>query len=90
MRLNNEIRGTFEKAEDITGSSTEHLVFLNAVINESNYVLFVCLILVLRLYPPVAALQPRVTPAEGMMIAGRFIAGKVSLVSIRNNVVDGR
>ena len=75
--LSRDIRLTFEAVEDITGHSTEQLPFLGAVINESNLPHTVGLIIALRLYPPVAAIQPRVTPAEGMMIAGRFISGSV-------------
>lgn len=76
-RLSRDIRSTFEMAENITGQSTEQLPFLNAVINESNCPCLVCLMIALRLYPPLSAMQPRVTPAEGMMIAGRFIDGKI-------------
>lgn len=52
--------------------------------------LLTCLILGLRLYPPITFLQPRVTPAEGMMIAGRFVAGNVWLSRRHANCVDYR
>lgn len=35
-RLTHEIRSTFQATDNITGHATESLVFLNAVIYESN------------------------------------------------------
>jgi len=76
-RLSREIRTQFNSIEDITGQSTETLPFLNAVIFEGNIHQGTVLILALRYYPPVTVVHPRVTPPEGMMIAGRYIRGNV-------------
>lgn len=37
----------------------------------------VVLTIALRLYPPVSPIHPRVTPPDGMMVAGQFILGNV-------------
>jgi len=62
--LTEEVRRSFASSDDITMSSTSHLPYLKAVIEES-----------LRLFPPVPITLPRVTPPEGCTIAGRFVAG---------------
>ena len=85
-RLRRDIRSTFKRVEDITNQATEHLPFLDAVIKESSSAFRDILMLGLRLYPAAAVVQPRVTPPEGMMIAGWFIGGNVCLGSININI----
>ena len=67
-KLSNEIRGAFADYEEITGRTTEHLPYLKAVIDEG-----------LRLYPPIAAGLPRVSPGE--IVDGHFVA-KGTIVSV--------
>ncbi|KAH3970332.1 hypothetical protein HBH52_168760 [Parastagonospora nodorum] len=62
-RLVSEIRGAFAEERDITVASTQHLIYLNAVINET-----------LRLDPPVVTGVPRVTPSPGSIICGRWVS----------------
>lgn len=66
-RLTNELRSTFQSKEDITIASTTHLPYLNAVINEG-----------LRLDPPVVVTPPRVVPAGGDTVCGRYVPAGVS------------
>ncbi|PYH43708.1 cytochrome P450 [Aspergillus saccharolyticus JOP 1030-1] len=61
-RVTDEIRSSFAHERDITVTRTAHLPYLHAVLEES-----------LRMYPPVAGLLPRVTPAPGQTICGRFV-----------------
>jgi cytochrome P450 len=65
-KLSDEVRSKFKTMEEISGPSTAALPYLNAVIQEA-----------LRIRPVAAAGQPRETPPEGAMIAGRYIAGNV-------------
>ncbi|KAF8471121.1 cytochrome P450, partial [Kalaharituber pfeilii] len=60
QRLTDEIRTSFNNYSDITSSSTQHLPYLNAVIEEG-----------LRIYPPAPFGMPRISP--GAMVAGHFI-----------------
>lgn len=60
-KLSDEIRSAFSSYEDINGRSTEHLVYLKAVIEEG-----------LRLFPPVGLGAPRVSPGE--TVDGRWVA----------------
>lgn len=63
QRLVEEVRNTGFKTEaDIVVNSTQSLVYLNAVINET-----------LRLHHPTPGSMPRITPDEGIMIDGRLI-----------------
>lgn len=55
-RLTGEIRRSFDTAEEIDSKRLATLPFLNAVLQES-----------LRLYPPVAAATPRLTPPSGCL-----------------------
>ena len=59
-----EIRGAFKSEAEITMASVSSLSYELAVLNET-----------LRIYPPANGSQPRVTPPEGCMIAGRFVPG---------------
>ena len=52
-KLVDEVRSSFESFDDIIGRATERLVYLKAIIEEG-----------LRLYPPIAAGLPRVSPGE--------------------------
>ncbi|KAF8467157.1 cytochrome P450, partial [Kalaharituber pfeilii] len=60
QRLTEEIRTSFQNYSDIDSISTQHLPYLNAVIEEG-----------LRIYPPVPVGLPRISP--GAMVAGHFI-----------------
>jgi cytochrome P450 len=64
-----EIRSTFQKAEDITITKTASMKYLNAVIEEG-----------LRIYPPVPSNMPRVLPEEGAVICGRWVPGGVCFI----------
>ena len=59
-----EVRNAFEKAEDISLTSTGHLPYLFACMEEA-----------FRLYPPVPLALPRMTPKEGAMIGSTFVPG---------------
>lgn len=61
-----EIRGVFEKDSDIEMRALERMPYLNACIEEG-----------LRIYPPVPAGLPRITPDEGLLVCGEHIPGKV-------------
>ncbi|GKZ24469.1 hypothetical protein AbraIFM66951_010693 [Aspergillus brasiliensis] len=67
-RLVAEIRGAFETYEQIDISSLVQLSYLNAVLQET-----------LRIYPPVAVTLPRVVPANGAVIDGKFVPGGVTV-----------
>ena len=66
-RLCKEVRGRFSSAKEITNHATSALPYLDAVIHEG-----------LRLRSPTPSFLPRVTPREGMMIAGIYVPGNVS------------
>lgn len=59
-KLTDEIRGAFATFDDISGRATEQLQYLKAVIDEG-----------LRLYPPIAAGLPRISPGE--VVDGHFV-----------------
>ncbi|KAL7943651.1 cytochrome P450 [Trichoderma barbatum] len=60
--LAQEVRSTFNTAEDITITSVQHLTYMLAVIDE-----------VMRMYPPVVSGLPRLTAEGGAMIAGEYV-----------------
>jgi len=68
LRLVSEIRGTFDKASDITLSAIAELPYLNAVLSET-----------MRIYPPIPAMLPRVVPKGGACVNGQYVPGGVSL-----------
>ncbi|KAI8953272.1 putative cytochrome P450 [Xylaria longipes] len=60
--LSEEIRGAFQKYEDITDRSTQRLPYLRAVILEG-----------MRMYPPLPFPLPRVVPEGGDTVDGHFL-----------------
>lgn len=71
-KLNVEVRGTFEKEEDINLMSVGKLEYMLAVLDEG-----------LRLYPPVPKQGNRVVPKQGAFVAGKWVPGGVSFVSFK-------
>ncbi|XRM47062.1 hypothetical protein ABZX51_010067 [Aspergillus tubingensis] len=67
-RLIAEIRGAFEKYEQIDIPSVTQMPYLNAVLQET-----------LRIYPPVVVTLPRVVPANGAVIDGKFVPAGVTV-----------
>lgn len=67
-KLQDEIRSTFTKEEEITLESCNKLEYCLAVLTEA-----------LRVYPPVAVGLPRIVDAQGDMIAGNWVPGGVSI-----------
>lgn len=67
-KLKKEVRSSFTSTEDMTFASQTKLPYLQACIEEA-----------LRIYPPVPADLPRVTPPEGAIINGEVIPGNVCL-----------
>ncbi|KAJ4857898.1 cytochrome p450 domain-containing protein [Trichoderma breve] len=61
-KLAQEVRTTFNSAEDITITSVQHLTYMLAVLDE-----------VMRMYPPVVSGLPRLTAEGGAMIAGEYV-----------------
>ena len=66
-RLLQEIRGTFQKEEDINFASVSHLKYLMAVLEEA-----------MRMLPPAPLGSPRIVPGKGQTIAGHWVPGGVS------------
>lgn len=66
-KLAQEVRTTFNSAEDITITSVQHLTYMLAVLDE-----------VMRMYPPVVSGLPRLTAEGGAMIAGEYVPEDVS------------
>lgn len=67
QRLTVEVRSTFQSEQEITMTSVNQLTYMLACLNEA-----------LRVYPPVPVGLPRVTPAGGRTIHGRFVPQGVS------------
>lgn len=59
-KLQDEVRTAFSSPEEITGDSTQHLLYLHACLEEA-----------LRIYPPVAAALQRVSP--GATVDGHWV-----------------
>lgn len=68
-KLAQEVRTTFNSAEDITITSVQHLTYMLAVLDE-----------VMRMYPPVVSGLPRLTAEGGAMIAGEYVPEDVSYI----------
>jgi cytochrome P450 len=64
-----EVRSSYKKSEDIDLISASHLTYLTAVINET-----------LRMYPSVPGQPPRVVPAGGATVCGKFVPEEVRLL----------
>ena len=66
-KATHEIRSTFKRSEDINLLEVSQLPYLTAVIDET-----------LRMYPAVPGQPPRVVPAGGSMVCGKFVPEGVS------------
>jgi cytochrome P450 len=71
LRLQTEIREAFNSYQEIDGTSTTSLLYLNAVILEA-----------MRVYPPLPFPLPRVVPQGGDIVDGHFIPEGVSELDI--------
>ena len=71
-KLQDEVRGAFQSADEMTLHSVGRLPYMEAVITES-----------LRMYPPVPALLPRMTGPEGNFIDGHFVPANVEYTLVR-------
>ena len=65
-RLKTELHSTFSSEKEISITSTTHLPYLNAVINEG-----------LRLDPPTVVSPPRIVPPGGDKVCNRFVPAGV-------------
>ncbi|EUC27912.1 hypothetical protein COCCADRAFT_110493, partial [Bipolaris zeicola 26-R-13] len=63
-----EIRTSFAVEDDMNAESLSKLPYFNAVLEEA-----------LRVYPPLSVTLPRTTPPGGEMIAGKFVAGGMTV-----------
>ncbi|CZS95626.1 hypothetical protein WAI453_001515 [Rhynchosporium graminicola] len=68
QKLKDEIRNSFSEEKFITISSTAHLRYLNAVIDET-----------LRLAPPGPGAFPRKVPKGGRVVCGAFVPGGIAV-----------
>jgi cytochrome P450 len=71
-KLTTEIRNEFHSLDDITLQRCMKLSYLQACIEEG-----------LRMHSPIKMGLPRVTPPEGMAIAGKFVPGHVRCLHYR-------
>ena len=62
-----EVRGTFEREEDITLSGVWKLSYMLACLGES-----------MRIYPAAPVALQRIVPKEGALIDGHWVSGGVS------------
>lgn len=67
-RLVNEIRNRYKDEADLGLVSVGELPYLTAVLEES-----------LRVFPPVPASLPRITPPQGETISGRYVPGGMAV-----------
>ncbi|GME37259.1 Cytochrome P450 monooxygenase alt3 [Neofusicoccum parvum] len=67
-KLVDEIRGAFNKQEDITIQATSHCEYLKAVIDEG-----------MRMYPPTPSTLPRWVPKGGQEIDGKWVPGGMAV-----------
>ena len=65
-KMHEELRSTFKTEEEIDLISVQKLEYMFAVLHEA-----------LRIYPPVPSAIPRITPAGGSTIGGRYVPPKV-------------
>ncbi|EUC39618.1 hypothetical protein COCMIDRAFT_10305 [Bipolaris oryzae ATCC 44560] len=63
-QLQNEVRSSFTRYEDITAATTTPLKYLKAALKEA-----------MRIYPPLPFALPRVVPPGGCTVDGYFIPG---------------
>ncbi|KAL9035067.1 MAG: hypothetical protein Q9214_006759 [Letrouitia sp. 1 TL-2023] len=76
-KLQDEVRGAFQSADEITLYLVGRLPYMEAVITES-----------LRMYPPVPALLPRMTGPEGDFIDGHFVPANLATYHASANFTD--
>jgi len=67
-KLNKEIRGAFKAQTDITLQRLVDQKYLLACLEEG-----------LRIYPPVPAIMPRLVPAGGAIVCGKFVPEGVNI-----------
>jgi hypothetical protein len=75
-KLKDEVRSSFNTADDMTFQKEAKLPYLQACIEEA-----------LRIYPPVPVDLPRRTPPEGSIINGELVPGGVRS-SIKNHTLS--
>ena len=75
-KLRKEVRSAFRSVEEIDAKGAAALPYLTACIDET-----------FRIYPPIPIAMPRVTPQGGCTIAGSYVPGGVSCMSIRMSIL---
>jgi len=76
-KLNEEVRSTFAREEDIDLMSVSKLDYLLVVLDEA-----------LRMYPPVPNTGARTVPKQGSMVAGKWVPGGVSIPRPANTMQE--
>ena len=71
IQLTNEVRQAFKSDDQITIQTTQGLIYLDAVINET-----------LRIHHPTPINLPRVVPPEGLVVDGLPLPGNVCLSAL--------